>query len=530
MTGTWKWAVGAALAAVLAGCPQQGVVCQVGTERCGNGCADFTADVRHCGACGNACGSGQECREGACVCAPGTTACGGACVVTTTDARHCGGCGQACAPEDVCSAVTAADGTVSGACQSTCTGGKVQCGQGCVDLQADAQHCGACGNACDNQRSCRAGVCTYDVVLACTGHGQVTGLRASDLAQGPKVAAGTNPAALARYGDGLLVADYGERRLHQLALGSFEARSNGGGAAPELGSVPNQVVALPADGRVLVANGDLGTLQVLSAAPADGGAGLVLQTVGEVNLGENSYPQGAAVVDGVAWVPLYGGYTADSAAAGQKVVPVDLSTLDAGQPVDLSGVDLKPFDAASSPALARPYALTAWKGRLYLPLNNLDINYAPAGPGMLLELDPTSRALSTVDLGAVCLNAASVVATAEALFVGCTGKVTYDDDYVVTAVEKASVVKLVKDSAGALVQQAAWTASCPQGGACPALGRLAASGGKVFVADQAAGRVFVLAEANLAELSGFGTGGPVQACPAPDATHPYSNVGDVLAP
>ena len=530
MSKTWTLAVGAAVVAVLAGCPQQGVVCRAGTERCGNGCADFTADVRHCGACGNACGSGQECRAGACVCAPGTTACNGACVVTTTDARHCGGCGQACAPGDVCSAVTAGDGSVQGACQSTCTGGTVQCGQGCVDLLVDAQNCGGCGVACDNQRSCRDGVCTYDVVLACTSHGQVAGLRAADLAQGPKVEAGTSPSALARYGDGLLVADYGERLLHQHALSSFEARTNGGGVAPTVGGVPNQVVALPAQGKVLVANGDLGTLQVLLAEAVDGGAGLRLQTVGEVNLGENSYPQAAAVLDGVAWVPLYGGYTAQTATAGQKVVPVDLATLDAGEPLDLGGVDLKPFDAVSAPALARPYALTAWKGKLYAPLNNLDISYVPAGPGLVLELDPQARALATVDLGAVCLNAASVVATAEALYVGCTGKVTYDNDYVATGVEKAAVVKLVKDASGAVVQQAVWTASCPQGGACPAVGKLAVSGGKVFVADQAAGRVFVLAEADLAELAGFATGGPVQACPVPDATNPYSNVGDLLAP
>jgi hypothetical protein len=399
-----------------------------------------------------------------------------------------------------------------------------------VDLSSDAQNCGGCGVACDNQRSCRDGVCTYDVVLACTSHGQVTGLRASDLAKGPKVEAGTYPSALARYGDGLLVADYGERLLRQHALGSFEARTNAGGAAPAVGSVPNQVVALPAEGKVLVANGDLGTLQVLSAVAADGGVGLSLQTVGEVNLGENSYPQAAVVLDGVAWVPLYGGYTEQTAAVGQKVVPVDLATLDAGVPVDLAGVDLKPFAPATAPALARPYALTAWKGRLYAPLNNLDINYVPAGPGLVLELDPQTRALATVDLGAVCLNAASVVSTADALYVGCTGKVTYDTDYVATGVEKAAVVKLVKDAGGAVVQQAAWTATCPPGGACPAVGRLAVSGGKVFVADQAAGRVFVLAEADLAELSGFSTGGPVQACPAPDAANPYSNVGDLLAP
>ncbi|MEN9796374.1 MAG: hypothetical protein RL653_70 [Pseudomonadota bacterium] len=529
----WTWAVGAALAAVLSGCPQQGVVCQVGTDKCNGGCADFSADVRNCGACGNACGSGQECRSGVCACAAGTTSCDGACVVTATDARHCGGCGNACAPGDVCGAELTADGGVAASCRSTCAEGTVQCGQGCVDLSNDSQNCGACGVACDNQRSCRGGVCAYDVVLACTSFGQVTGVRASDLAAGPKAAAGTNPSALARYGAVLLSADYGERLLKQLTLSGFEALSNGGGAEPAVGSVPNQVLALPARNLVLVVNGDLGTLQALSVQPADGGAGLQLQTVGEVNFGANTYPQAVAVVGDTAWVPLYGGYSADTATAGQKVVPVDVSNpsnLVAGTPVDLAGLDLKPF-SASVTAIARPYALVAWKGKLYAPLNNLDVGYQPAGPGMVLELDPETKGLSAVDLGAVCLNAAGLTATADALYVSCTGKVTYDTNYVATAVEKASVVKLGKGATGALEQLASWSVACPAGGACPSPGRLAVSGGRVFVADQAAGRVFVLSASDLSEVAGFTAGTPLQACPAPDGTTTfYSNVGDVLAP
>lgn len=534
MKWNWTWAVGAALAVVLSGCPQQGVVCQAGTDKCNGGCADFSADVRNCGACGNACGAGQECRAGACACAAGTTSCDGACVVTTTDARHCGGCGNACAPNDVCGAETLADGGVAASCRSTCAAGTVQCGQGCVDLLNDSQNCGACSAACDNQRTCRGGVCAYDVVLACTSFGQVTGVRASDLAAGPKVAAGTNPTSLSRFGAVLLSADYGERLLKQLTLSGFEALSNGGGAEPSVGSIPNQVVALPARNLALVVNGDLGTLQALSAQPADGGVGLQLQTVGEVSFGANSYPQAVAVVGNTAWVPLYGGYSEQTAAAGQKVVPVDISdpaNLVAGTPVDLSTVDLKPFDAAV-PALARPYALLAWKDKLYAPLNNLDVGYAPAGPGMVLELDPATRALSSVDLGTVCLNAAAVAATEDALYVSCTGKVTYDTTtYVANAVEKASVVKLTKGTSGALEQKATWTVGCPASGACPLLGRLAVSGGKVFVADQAAGRLFVLSAADLSEVAGFTAGTPLQACPAPDGTTTFSsNVGDVLAP
>jgi hypothetical protein len=150
---------------------------------------------------------------------------------------------------------------------------------------------------------------------------------------------------------------------------------------------------------------------------------------------------------------------------------------------------------------------------------------------MVLELDPSTRALTALDVGTVCLNAAAVAATADALYVSCTGKVTYDTNYVATAVEKASVVKLSKNASGALEQVASWSVACPASGACPSPGRLAVSSGKVFVADQAAGRVFVLSAADLSEVAGFTVGAPLQACPAPDGTTTfYSNVGDVLAP
>lgn len=43
-----------------------------------------------------------------------------------------------------------------------CKGDKKRCGskKKCFDLQSSEQHCGVCGNACDIDETCEAGVCT----------------------------------------------------------------------------------------------------------------------------------------------------------------------------------------------------------------------------------------------------------------------------------------------------------------------------------------------------------------------------------
>lgn len=41
-----------------------------------------------------------------------------------------------------------------------CTAGQTQCAAACVDLQTSKTSCGACGNACAENQTCVAGVCT----------------------------------------------------------------------------------------------------------------------------------------------------------------------------------------------------------------------------------------------------------------------------------------------------------------------------------------------------------------------------------
>jgi hypothetical protein len=97
--------ISAVLAATLAtGCSKDAKTadplrCAAGLVGCGMAggggyCADLAADVRNCGACGNACGPTEACRSGECDPCP-VARCGGACTDTLDDPSNCGACGAA---------------------------------------------------------------------------------------------------------------------------------------------------------------------------------------------------------------------------------------------------------------------------------------------------------------------------------------------------------------------------------------------------------------------------------------------------
>ena len=531
----------------LAGCPDTGIVCRAGTDRCGQGCADYQTDSRNCGACGVACSTGQVCQAGACVCQPGAQSCGGQCVVTQSDARHCGGCGQACAADQLCE---------QGQCVQDCTlGTTVRCGTSCVNLETDPSHCGACGKTCEDSQTCHRGSCSWDLVAACFSTGQLTGLNAQSGFRGPRADLGTAPAALASYADTLLVADGIDRALYQARLAEVSGQAFAQyPRAVRLGAVPNQVlVDAP---FVYVVNAQTGTLQVLErdgqALPdggevqpdsdggfAQGGVGLV--TVAELPFGANTWPQGVAKVGTGLWVPLYGGYGATAAAEGQKVVRVSVANPRAPvvtDTVDLSAIDLKAFDGGAP--VARPWAIAAKGTAVYVALNNLNPDtYAAEGPGLLARIDTTSKAVTVLDLGAdACLNATWVAAAGDDLLVTCAGSAVYaPPTYALTSVEKAGAVLV--DTAG--TRKAVWAPECPAdagladgGTTCPPVmpGRFTVANGRAWVADQNGGRIFVLdvGASSLTERHGYAgsVGGPVQAC-ALDPVTGIANVADVLA-
>ncbi|MEW6432163.1 MAG: MXAN_6577-like cysteine-rich protein [Myxococcota bacterium] len=532
----WLRSVVAVLALVLlAGCPPSGVVCREGTTPCGLGCVDTANDVRNCGACGSACGASEQCASGVCTCTPGTTRCGAACVVLDYDARHCGACGNACATGQVCE---------SGVCRASCSvGSTIRCGDSCVDPLTDLQHCGQCDTACEQGQTCRAGACVYEAVAACYWSGQAVGFSATTGSRGPLSDLGTNPGALASYQGTLLAADGTDNRLYQAV-----ANVTGGGfsqvaRANATGAVPNQVlVDAP---YVYIANAASGTLQVLKAGvdagdviELDAGVqgGVRLGTVAELPFGMNSYPQGVAKLGDSLWVPLYGGFGASGADAGQVVVRVSVADpempVEAGR-VSLKDIDLKPFDGGTP--VARPWAITTHHGTLYVALNNLNPDtYAVEGPGLLARVD-ADAGVTVIDLGAAdCLNPQWLAPVGDALAVSCGGRVTYSPTFTVESVTAAGLVLLD----GQDQKVAAWSSACPAdagvladgGVACMPMmpGRFAVKGQRILLGDQNAGRIVFLdvVDGGLVEVKGVGDA--LNLCPISPLTG-AGNVSDVLA-
>jgi hypothetical protein len=153
----------AGLGLTLAGCQGTTPVHSTCTT-CGELCVDLATDTKNCGACGQACGSGQTCLNSECytVCGAGLTTCGTSCVDTTNDQNNCGTCGTKCGATEACSA---------GKCTQLCQAPAVACGGKCVETQSDPAHCGTCEKSCATGQACVAGAC----IATCNAPEQVCG-------------------------------------------------------------------------------------------------------------------------------------------------------------------------------------------------------------------------------------------------------------------------------------------------------------------------------------------------------------------
>ncbi len=135
-----------------------------------DGCeADIFNDRAHCGACGDACPSGQRCRRGACGCASPKLDCGeAACTDPLFDDKHCKTCGNACQPPAAaCSPMppNTRYGCMGGECgQLKCTMGFADCdndlekgcaSNGCEVSVTDRNNCGGCGVVCGPDQECK---------------------------------------------------------------------------------------------------------------------------------------------------------------------------------------------------------------------------------------------------------------------------------------------------------------------------------------------------------------------------------------
>ena len=121
------------------------------------------------------CGSDSEgSGSGGDGCRPSETQCSGVCTDVTTSAEHCGACGNACDPGLFCSA---------GSCADSCAAGLTECGRSCVDTGSNPSHCGGCNSACSPSETCSSG--------QCEGGGGAGGSGASGGSGGSSGSAGT---------------------------------------------------------------------------------------------------------------------------------------------------------------------------------------------------------------------------------------------------------------------------------------------------------------------------------------------------
>jgi hypothetical protein len=392
-----------------------------------------------------------------------------------------------------------------------------------VEVATDAFHCGACGAVCADVRSCHGGTCAYDVVAACFNTGQVVGIQVGTDARGPGTAVGVYPQSVARMQDVLLVLD-AATRLRQVRLADHEVLP----AQNATALVPNQLVVR--DPYVLILNSSSNTLQVLRRdarpRPAEG---LLLTDVASVNFGPNTNPYALAELGSDVFVTLYGNLQGNPAAGG-RVARVSMADPLAPRVEDVfvlpTGEALRPFPGHET--LPTPTGIAALRGRLYVTLNNLDPrDYSPGGPGLLARIDPDTRAVDLLDLGADCLNPGWVAPVGERLVVSCGGRARYDASFNLIGVESTGLVLLEAD--GSVLDSL--VLSCPQDTSCalPSAGRFAVVGSRIYVGDVNAGRIFVVevvGEALVARRGLDTVEPPLLACPRSNGP---SLVGDVVA-
>jgi len=76
--------------------------------------------------------------------------CGEVCVDLARDDEHCGACGETCGEGESCE---------EGGCVRICPGGQALCGDSCRDVSSDPMHCGDCDAPCDAGQLCSNGAC-----------------------------------------------------------------------------------------------------------------------------------------------------------------------------------------------------------------------------------------------------------------------------------------------------------------------------------------------------------------------------------
>ncbi len=138
--------------------------CPAGETDCDGSCVNLNNDLQNCGSCGYACDlpnvDENGCAGGACTvvsCDAGFADCDSnatnGCETTLGTTENCGACGHACGAGEECT---------GGTCQPVCGAGETNCNGECVDLKTDVSNCGACGHGCQTGQDCLNGTCCAD--------------------------------------------------------------------------------------------------------------------------------------------------------------------------------------------------------------------------------------------------------------------------------------------------------------------------------------------------------------------------------
>jgi hypothetical protein len=149
--------------------------CNPGFDDCNgdpsDGCeAQLTANPKHCGACGAACGNNTQCVTGNCKCDSGWADCNGdlgalggdGCEQSLNAVTSCGSCTTSCSAETL--PMVQASGCINLTCGGlVCVPGHGNCNgiaqDGCEQRLNTNSHCGQCGTKCLGNTVCTEGTC-----------------------------------------------------------------------------------------------------------------------------------------------------------------------------------------------------------------------------------------------------------------------------------------------------------------------------------------------------------------------------------
>jgi len=477
--------------AVLPGClTSSELQCTAGLSKCADTCVATQTDSKNCGSCGSACNGGNVCVNGGCVCPVGQQVCNGVCTAIATDPRNCGSCGFVCA--------TKPDGGSDQACNQ-----------------------GVC-------QDCGAGGCRTALVAGCiAGPGGGYLQQVHDLPDGLLLDSPANPSgasfpdALGVLGSVLLYADHDSSSLFEIPIGSLGTAS--ASQPPLIGSVSGskagttQLLVVPVDGGTLLyattssvnAIRTFGGPSPVNAGPllANGSGSLGLVIAGGVGFDAGSFPEPFAAIGSEIFVPLNGTgqvvrINVANPASAQFLATYDLAPLVAALPGGGVAADGGPFIASPTQAIAR-------NGYVYVAANVLryyaDFSGADYGPPLVARIDPNASGAAAVtalggfadagifDGGVPCQNVEWLAnlplgAVATPMLVSCAGARAYDKDYNVTSVTNTALVLLdAKDQPIGFWVPRALPPARP-----PSVGRAVPQNTTVYVADETAGRLYVV--------------------------------------